>query len=99
MNKKERCLVTDKVSVEGKKINYMYREQPYNIPNDSGWRFFEGSEDEEYISNPENTTAYTLEEVIKMDESIVPFLDAPYGSSYYKDDNGNFIEENNGEDF
>ena len=99
MDKKMRCLLTDKISVEGKKIGYMYREQPYNIPNDSGWRFFEGSEDEEYISNPENSTAYTLEEAIKMDKAIEPFLDAPYGSSYYKDEKGNFIEENNGEDY
>ncbi|MBQ9024577.1 MAG: DUF2185 domain-containing protein [Bacilli bacterium] len=99
MNMKERCLVTDKVSVEGKKIGYMYREQPYNIPNDSGWRFFEGTEDEDYINDPENSTAYTLEEVINMDNSIKPFLDSPYGSSYYKDKDGNFIEENNGEDY
>ena len=93
MDKKKRCLVTDKVSVEKKKIGYMYREDPSYIPNDSGWRFFEGTEDEEYMSDSENSTAYTLEEVIKMDESILPYLDSDIGTSYYKDEKGNFILE------
>ena len=99
MDIKKRCLVTDKVSVEKNKIGYMYREEESYIPNDSGWRFFEGSEDEEYMSDPENSTAYTLEEVIKMDDSIVAYLDKPAGSSFYKDENGNFIEEQNGDDY
>ena len=93
MDKKKRCLVTDKVSVEKKKIGYMYREEPSYIPNDSGWRFFEGSEDEEYMGDSENSTAYTLEEVIKMDDSIVPYLDSDIGTSYYKDKKGNFVLE------
>jgi len=94
MDKKKRCLVTDKISEEGYKIGYMYREESYSMFDDSGWRFFEGSEDEEYISNPENSTAYTIEDVIKMDDSIVPYLDSEVGSSYFKDDNGNFVLEN-----
>ena len=94
MDNKKRCLVTDKVSKEGCKIGYMYREDSYSMFDDSGWRFFEGSEDEEYMSDPENSTAYTLEEVIKMDDSIVPYLDKEVGTSFYKDENGNFIEEN-----
>ena len=94
MDLKKRCLITDKVSVEKKKIGYMFREEPSYIPNDSGWRFFEGTEDEEYMSNPENSTAYTIEEVLKMDDSIKPYLDSKVGTSYYKDENGNFIKEN-----
>lgn len=93
MDKMKRCLVTDKISVEKKKIGYMFREEPSYIPNDSGWRFFEGSEDEEYMNNPENSTAYTLEEVIKMDSSIEKYLDSEIGTSFYKDENGNFIKE------
>ena len=93
MDKKKRCLVTDKISEEGLKIGYMYREEPSYIPNDSGWRFFEGSEDEEYMSDPENSTAYTLEEVIKMDDSILEYLDSDIGTSFYKDEKGNFILE------
>ena len=99
MDKKKRCLVTDKISEEGCKIGYMYREGSYNMFDDSGWRFFEGSEDEEYMSNPENSTAYTLEDVIKMDESILPYLDSEEGSSFYKDENGNFIKENSEDDY
>lgn len=93
MDLKQRCLITDKVSVEKKKIGYMFREEPSYIPNDSGWRFFEGTEDEEYMSDPENSTAYTLEEVLEMDDSIKSYLDSKVGTSYYKDENGNFIKE------
>lgn len=93
MDKKKRCLVTDKISEEGCKIGYMYREGSYDMFDDSGWRFFEGSEDEEYMNDPENSTAYTLEDVIKMDDSILPYLDSEIGSSFYKDENGNFILE------
>lgn len=94
MDLKKRCLITDKVSVEKKKIGYMFREEPSYIPNDSGWRFFEGTEDEEYMSNPENSTAYTIEEVLKMDDSIKPYLDSKVGTSFSKDEKGNFIKEN-----
>ena len=41
----------------------------------------------------------TLEEVIKMDDSILPYLESSYGSSYYKDKNGKFILEKNGDDY
>ena len=49
------------------------------------------------MSDPENSTAYTIEEEIKMDESILPYLDADIGTSYYKDENGNFILEKENE--
>ena len=96
---KDKCIVTNRVSVDGCKIGYMYREQPYEMFADSGWRFFSGDEDEEYMSNPENSTIYSLEEVCKMDESIKGYLDSPCGTSYYKDENGNFIKEYDGDDY
>ena len=99
MDKKMKCMVTNKISVDKCKIGYMYKEEPYDMFPDSGWRFFEGSEDAEYINNSENSTVYTLEEVIKMDDSILEYLDASVGSSFYKDENGKFIEEKNGDDY
>jgi hypothetical protein len=35
------CLATDKITVEGRRVGYMYRERPDN-KLDSGWRFFAG---------------------------------------------------------
>jgi hypothetical protein len=33
------CMATDKLTVEGMKVGYMYREEP-DSEFDSGWRFF-----------------------------------------------------------
>ena len=98
MNKKKGCLVTNRIIKDGKKIGYMYREQPYDMFDDSGWRFFSGDEDEEYIKEAENSTIHTIEEILKIDESIKEYLDAPCGSSYYKE-KGKFVEEYNGDDY
>jgi hypothetical protein len=35
----DQCQATDKITVEGCKIVYMYREEPKS-KTDSGWRFF-----------------------------------------------------------
>ena len=53
------CIASDKITVNGLKVGYMYRENPSN-DLDTGWRFFEGNEDEEYTNNPDNkyTTKY-----------------------------------------
>lgn len=37
------CFATDKITVEGLKVGYMYREEP-DDESDSGWRFFSGTE-------------------------------------------------------
>ena len=42
------CIATDKITVEGFKIGYMYREKPNPKYPDSGWRFFQGEESDEY---------------------------------------------------
>lgn len=44
----QRCIATDKITCEGSKIGYMYREIP-DDDMDSGWRFFAGSEDQEFL--------------------------------------------------
>ena len=38
------CIASDKITVDGQKVGYMYRENPSN-DTDSGWRFFAGNED------------------------------------------------------
>ena len=34
------CFATDKITVDGMKVGYMYREEP-DEPMDSGWLFFQ----------------------------------------------------------
>jgi hypothetical protein len=71
---------TDMIMVEGKEIGYMYREQPINDV-DTGWRFFAGMEDEEYIKNNTNTGFYDINTVANYDPAIIVHLNKPIGIS------------------
>lgn len=90
------CLATDRITVNGCRVGYMYREKPDN-DIDSGWRFFEGTEDEEYTNNPNNIGIYRLNTICNYDKDIIPFLNAKYGTAYIRDENGKFVEDKYGE--
>lgn len=40
----EGCIVSDKITKDGFKVGYMYREEPTDANPDSGWRFMADSE-------------------------------------------------------
>lgn len=80
------CFATNRITVDGQKIGYMYREEPdadSDFP-DSGWRFFAGDEDEEYLDDPENINVFSLNTICNYDEDIIPYLNAPYGSCFVR---------------
>ena len=86
------CIASDRITVEGLKIGYMYRENPSN-ESDSGWRFFAGDEDENYTSNPDNFGVFDLNTICNYDDTIIPFLESEIGSSFEKV-NGRFNKIN-----
>ncbi|MCL2148620.1 MAG: DUF2185 domain-containing protein [Methanomassiliicoccaceae archaeon] len=92
----EGCFATDRILVDGCKVGYMYREEP-DGDWDSGWRFTAGDESEEYMDTPGNSGIYALNTVANNDPEIIPFLTAPYGSSFIRDDDG-VLREDEGED-
>jgi hypothetical protein len=53
------CVASDRITVEGYPVRFMYREAPRN-DIDSGWTFFSGFEDDEYINNPNNYGVYDV---------------------------------------
>jgi hypothetical protein len=79
------CIASDMITVEGKPIMYMYRENPQN-GKDSGWRFLSGLEDDEYMKKMENHSVYDVNTIANYDPTIVLFLDAPIGSEFEKED-------------
>lgn len=87
------CIATDKITVEGFKIGYMYREKPNPKYPDSGWRFFQGEESDEYIKDVKNSGIYDLNTICNYDPSIIPLLKSPYGVCYYRDKMGTFRGE------
>ena len=85
------CMATDKITVEGLKIGYMYREELDDV-NDSGWRFFSGTETQEYVNNPDNIEIYDVNTIANYDSAIIAFLDKPIGTELSRiGDTNNFI--------
>lgn len=77
------CIATDKITVGGYPIRFMYREAPDNQV-DSGWCFMSGFEDDAYMDDPANHAIYDVNTIANYDPSIVPFLNAPEGSVFEK---------------
>ncbi len=75
------CFASDRITVDGAPVGYMYREQP-DRDIDSGWRFFAGDESPEYADTPGNFTIYEVNTICNYDPAIIPFLDAPVGSAF-----------------
>lgn len=84
----EGCFATDRIMVDGCKVGYMYREAPDEGRPDSGWRFTAGDESEAYMNDPNNASIYTLGIVANNDPEIIPLLDSPIGSAFYRDADG-----------
>lgn len=82
----EGCLASDKITKEGFKVGYMYREQPDQGKPDSGWRFLAGTEDDEYLNNPDNLHLFAINTICNYDEDIIPYLKSQIGSSYIRTD-------------
>lgn len=79
-------VIAPKIIVDQKKkIHFMYREEPSNL-QDSGWRFFSGEEEQEYVDNPDNLKIYDVNTIIKIDPDIEEFLDSGYGIAYERTD-------------
>ena len=87
------CIATDRIMVDGKKIGYMFRNDPDDSEVDSGWRFLSGDESKEYMRDISNSGIYSLNTLCNYDPDIMPFLRAPYGSAYYRDEDGIFRED------
>lgn len=62
----------------------MYREAT-GRELDSGWRFLSGDESDEYMNNPANHGVYDVNTIANYDPEIIPFLDAPIGSAFERE--------------
>ncbi|RKQ12508.1 DUF2185 domain-containing protein [Oceanobacillus bengalensis] len=75
------CIATDRITVDGCKVGFMYREEPLDGQPDSGWRFMAGDESEEYMGNPDNHSVYQVNTICNYDEDIIPLLHAAPGTN------------------
>ena len=72
------CVASDKITVDGENVQYMYRENPF-FDTDCGWRFFSSSESQEYIDNPHNLMIYDVNTIANCDKAIIPYLHLEIG--------------------
>ena len=82
----------DLITVQGEKVGYMYRKEPDN-DTDSGWRFMAGHESQSYMDDPDNLAVYDVNTIANYDPEIIPFLDAPPGSAFARDEDSGEFEE------
>lgn len=88
--KGEGCIVSDKITKEGFKVGYMYREQPSNDKPDSGWRFMAGNEDNEYMNNSNHHHIFAINTICNYDRNIIPYLKSKIGSAYIRVNSNKF---------
>jgi hypothetical protein len=86
------CIATDKITVQGLPVRFMYREQPIGSA-DSGWRFLSGLESDAYMENAKNQGAYDVNIIANSDPSVIPFLSAPIGAAFEKVEDGGEFQE------
>jgi hypothetical protein len=84
------CYASDHITVDGHPVGFMYREQPDN-DFDSGWRFLSGLETDEYVNTTANIGLYDVNTIANYDPAVIPLLDAPPGSAFERDDDGDFL--------
>ncbi len=75
------CYATDRITVDGLKVGYMYRELP-DKDELSGWTFMAGDESQDYADNPDNWAIYDVNTICNYDPAIIPHLDAAYDSAF-----------------
>lgn len=85
----DRCFATRRIIYEKTKIGYFYREEPMEEDKDgfkdSGWRFLEGYESQEYLDDSENSQFVSLGLILNIDDSFINLLEKPIGSAFIRD--------------
>lgn len=85
---------TDRITVDGCKVGYCYREEP-SSEVDSGWRFFAGDETQEYVDDPNNSALYDINTIANHDPDIAAILESPPGSAFERNSIGVFVAVEN----
>lgn len=78
------CLVSNRITVDGEVVGYMYREKPDPTWPDSGWRFLAGDETEEYLEVSNNINIFDLNTICNYDSCIMKYLESGYGVAYIR---------------
>ena len=81
------CIASDRILVDGRKVGYMYRQEPVDDV-DSGWCFLSGDESDEYMANNANHGIYDVNTIANYDPEVIAYLDEPTGSAFERRNGG-----------
>lgn len=85
------CIVSDKITVEGLPVVFMYREEP-EFEHDCGWRFYSGTETQEYVDDADNLAIYDVNTIANYDPAIIPYLELEEGTELERVEGTNHFE-------
>lgn len=83
------CMASDKITIDGLPVGWMYRGESID-KLDNGWRFFAGTEDQEYVDNPEHFCFFDTNTIANYDRGIIPYLGLPVGVELERGEDGEF---------
>lgn len=75
------CYASDKITIDGEPVGFMHREQPED-PDDSGWRFYSGTETEEYVEDEHHFMMFDVNYIANCDPAIIAYLKSKRGSEW-----------------
>ena len=67
------CIASDRITVDGEKVGFMYREEKED-DDDSGWRFLAGDETDEYLEDTHHFMMFDVNYIANLDAAIIPYL-------------------------
>jgi len=65
--------VSKKITKEGWKAGYIWRDEPLN-ERDSGWSFMAGNEDEAYVNDASNLVLMTIHQFLDLDRDVWKYI-------------------------
>lgn len=85
------CIASDEITIQGKRVGFMYRETP-DDETDSGWRFFSGDETQEFADDPTHFEIYDVNTIANYEPAIIDLLDSPVMSAFERNPNSDNFE-------
>lgn len=92
------CVVSKKVTRDGWKVGFMMREEP-NDDQDSGWQFYAGDEDNDYLDDYKNIDLCMVNSIAGIDPCIMKYIDSPVGARFVRTSSEDFEEDKNQRSF
>ena len=86
------AFVSGKIIYDHRPVGVMVRKEPNPDLPSCGWAFLEGGETPAYLKKEENLWLHSVGKVLEIDPSIEPLLEAPVGSRFERNDDGEFVE-------